>query len=165
MAESATKYDAVASVKIPYTIIKMVTQNREDAGRNIVRVPRKLIDGNKKDRNKFFRRELVTLVNKANGKKAYRHVVGDNRDYNLGDSTAAIDYEARDTLGLRRLDESVDVVVRRANLLDRWAYYWNSDDPAMQIANRMAVVALIVSANDIYRFVGNIASFVTSLFR
>lgn len=129
-----------------YRVETMVSQNKDDAPKGIVRIPASLIDGSKVDKaNKFFRRELVTLVNRENDRRVVRHVVGGNREYDLTPGKAAIDYEARDGLLIRRLDQGVNVEIVRATLLDRWWYYWNSDDPAMRIANRMGLLAFVIS--------------------
>jgi len=141
-----------------FIVTKMVSQTYDDASKGIIRVPRMIIDGQKLNKaEKFFRRELVTIVNHENGKRVVRHVVGDNQQYKLVGDSAAIDYEARDTLGIRRLDGPVNVEIVRSTLLDRLAYFWNSEDPAMRIANRITVIALVISLKDFIDLVSAVA--------
>jgi hypothetical protein len=155
-----------------YEVTKMVSQTKDDAVRGIVRIPASHIDGSKSDPTKFARRELVTIVNMSNGRRVVRNVVGGNRDYNLVPGQVAIDYEARDALLIRRLDEPVSVEIVRSTLLDRWRYYWNSEDPAMRIANRMGVIifmmALVSFRHDIMDalvLVPGVIAWVSGLFR
>lgn len=155
-----------------YQVTKMVSQSKDDARLGIVRIPASLIDGKKADADKFARRELVAIVNTDNGRRVVRYVVGGNQDYRLEHGQAAIDYEARDALLIRRLDAPVDVVIVRATYLDRLRYFWNSEDPALRIANRMSVIILLMAVvsfrNDLYSLFGLVSgayAWLSSLFR
>lgn len=128
---------------------KIKPQQSGDFGKSLIRIPRNLIDASKQKKEQaFFRRELVVVRNRDNGNKIVRYVVGDNNEYNLTQESIALDYDARDALGIRRTDGAVSVEVRRASLLDMAWYYWNSDDRAMRIANRLGAISLAVSAKE-----------------
>lgn len=154
--------------KLVIAVTKIKSLTREDAlpAKGIVRVSAELIDGTKEDRSKFFRREPVTIKNLRNGKKVVRYVVGANQDYeDLNVGTIALDYEARDALGVRRTSEPVELEVYRAPFLDRWSAYWNSDDAAMRIANRMAVLAVVIAAIPVRSDLAEFVRYLVALFR
>jgi hypothetical protein len=147
---------------LAFQVEKVVGLDKDDSSKGIIRLPKHYIDSSKSDRSKFHRRELVTILNLSNGRRVVRYVMGNSR-YDLTGAAAALDYDTRDALGVR-FEEEACLVVKRATIKDKWWYYWNSDDPAVRIANRLGGIAILISLKDLYDIFASIASFMASLF-
>lgn len=152
----------------------VVSQNESDAPLGVVRVHCGLIDAKKQNRQeRFFRREYVTVKNLATGSKVVRKVMGHNHAYDeyykkafnmpFPKEAVALDYEARDALGIRDIRATQELVIYRTTLAERASYYWNSDEPAVRIANRLGAIAIVVSMKDFIDLVEMVAGWVTRL--
>lgn len=153
-------------------VIEALTASDIEYGFKDVRISRFAIDSKKQDaQNRFFRREYVTIKNLATGKWVVRRVYGHNHFYDdlykkehnalFPKNAIALHYDDRDELGIRDLREPVDVVVYRSTLPELLAYYWNHDDPAVRIANRLGAIAILISTKDFVDLVEAVAGWVS----
>ena len=121
--------------------------SKEDLGptRNIARVYSCHIDTKKQDRAKFFRRELVVLENLLTGQKVVRVIMGANMAIqNISKDQIAIEYDAILRLGLS-LKSDTTITLRRANFLEKIAYYTRDNFVAEPFQFTLGCIGLVLS--------------------
>lgn len=130
----------------------------EEGGLGVIRLYKGHIDGKKQDKARFFRKDLVVIRNKANGRKAVRLVVGAGSCPVPRDGVG-LDYDARDELQIPR-DGVADLEIRSASLWDKAVWLWNHPDRAERLMLRFgALITLVSFKNDIWAGVQYLASF------
>lgn len=125
-------------------IKKVVRLPEADSGlqHNIVRVNNRLIDANKQDRSRFFRREPVVIINSGNGSKVLRYVMG-NPGLGISKDALALDYDAVDALGITYHAET-DLEIRRASRREVWQWFWKHPDQGIQLSIKLGVMGAIL---------------------
>lgn len=109
----------------------------------MVRVHPIWIDINRKDQNRLIRRQAVLLRNLANQQTTLRFAFGSG-DLNIqAPTTIAIDYDARDVLGIRE-DDEVNIEVLHASYFDVISFYWNHPDMGLQFSTRLGVIGFLL---------------------
>lgn len=105
-------------------IRKVIRLPLEDSGlaKSIIRMNNCWIDSQKQDRQRFFRREALIIVNKDNGNKILRYAMG-HTGLSISKSTIGLDYDATDSLVINPKC-SVNLVVRRAHFWEVWVWFW-----------------------------------------
>lgn len=128
---------------------EVVILPKDDNGRFICRIVNTLIDGKRENQDeKFFRNEAVTIINESNGMKVVRFSVGNgsvtygNDKTSLARNQIGLDYNARDKLGVTQRDtmRNVNILVRRANMFERFMFFWNHENRADRFAMRGLVL-------------------------
>lgn len=120
----------------------VVALTTADCGASIVRVPNRMIDRSKEDPTRFHRNESVVVVNPRNGHRAVLRVMGTGKGIEGMTATSiAVDYDAKDVLGISRGE--VQLVVRRARGLDIARHHWSHENPVVKHSYRLGVVGAV----------------------
>ena len=116
----------------------------EDSGLQhcIVRLNNRNMDSTRKDRNRFFRREPLVIVNKADGSKVLRYAMG-NSGLKICKNAIGLDYDAVDALNVSYKQE-VDLEVRRAKRWEIWHWYWQHPDQSVQLSIKLGVAGAVL---------------------
>lgn len=102
---------------------------------SIVRLNNRSMDSTRKDRTRFFRREPLVIVNKADGSKVLRYAMG-NSGLKICKNAIGLDYDAVDALNIS-FKQQVDLEVRRAKCWEIWHWYWNHPDQSVQLSIKL----------------------------
>lgn len=131
----------------------------EDGGLGVIRLYKDYIDGKKVDKAKFFRKDLVVIRNKDNGRKAVRLVVGaGSKCPGITREALGLDYDARDELQIGR-DGVANLEVSAATFADKAMWLWNHPDRAERLMLRLGAFLTLVSfKNDIWAGVKAVGS-------
>lgn len=108
---------------------------------SIVRFNNRRLDSKRQDPERFHRREPVVIINPQNGAKVLRYAMGTPGGLSVCRDWIAIDYDGVDALGVRYKEE-VSLTVRRAKLLEIYAWFWSHADLSIRIAIRMGLVGV-----------------------
>ena len=125
-------------------IIKSAKDNADFAN-GIIRLHNSWIDANKKDKEKFVRRQAVVITNMDNGNSIVRMVLGSNGIPGLNKSAAVLDYDGIDALGFRYDvydGAEIRLEVKKASPMDVFLHFWNHPDIGYRTAHQIAVVSL-----------------------
>lgn len=114
------------------TATKIVRLTPEDSGYQhcIVRMNNHHIDSKRRDKNRFFRRDAVMIINPENRQKVLRYAMGQAAYTGMTKEAIGIDYDAMDSLGVR-YGQDVHLVIRPASRLE--VYGWLSQHPDLNI--------------------------------
>ncbi|MFC6674322.1 hypothetical protein [Marinobacterium aestuariivivens] len=117
----------------------------EDSGlqHSIVRLNNRNIDSRREDRNRFFRREPVMIVNPESRTKVLRYAMGNPGHLSIPKCAVALDYDAVDALGIRSKD-TVNLEVRRAKRWEVWQWFWYHPDQSVQLSIKLGVVGAVL---------------------
>jgi hypothetical protein len=136
---------------------KIVRLPAEDSGLSlsIVRFYNGLIDSKKRDKTKFFRRQMVVIVNKDNGNKILRYAMG-SASLSIKKQSLAIDYDGLDALALKAKAEC-NLKVYKANMFEVITWYYNHTDMNVQLSTRLG---LLGAALGVMGFTISLVSFI-----
>ena len=115
-----------------------------DSGVNlsIVRFYNGHIDSKKKDKNKFFRREAVTIKNPQNGARILRYAMG-NAGLPINKTSLAIDYDGIDALGVKYKTPN-DLIVTRATSIDVYRWFLQHPDLIVRTSIKLAILGAVL---------------------
>lgn len=125
-------------------LINKIHRLREDdngANYSVVRFCNKRIDGKKKDKSKFFRRDPIMIISEEG--KVIRFAVG-ARDYSITMNEIALDYEAIDLLNIKFGEQQLPLRVRRAYRHEIWFWYCNHPEVSIRFATRVGVLGILL---------------------
>ncbi len=139
------------------TIHGVVQLPPADAGLHnaIVRLHNGRIDAKRQDKQRFFRREPLVVINPDNGAKIVRYAMGAAGLAGVRRDTIALDYDALDALSIRPKQE-VAITVRRATLFEVYAWFWNHPDLSVQLSIRLGIAGAVLG---VMGFLTGVASF------
>lgn len=100
--------------KGPIKVSRVWKLHKAEADQDIIR-----LNSNRMGAKGFKRNQLLTIINRDNGKKAYAFACGAGEEYNMYPCTIALNYDARLSLG-------VDVK-NTHNLEIRKAFFWEQE--------------------------------------
>lgn len=117
----------------------------EDCGlqHSIVRFHNCNIDSKRKDRSRFFRREALIIRNPQTRARVLRYAMGNPGTVSIVKKGISVDYDAVDALGVR-FNREVNLQVKRANLLEVYAWFWQHPDMALRLSIRLGVMGGIL---------------------
>lgn len=110
---------------------------------SIVRIHNMHIDSKKRNKSRFYRRDAVVIENNVTGEKILRYVMGNPGGISISKTAVALDYDAVDTLGIR-FREPVTLVVRRANAIEVYQWFWSHPDLNVQLSMRLGLVGTVL---------------------
>ena len=127
------------------SIVKVLALKERDFGfaSYIVRVNNSLMDASKKNKDKYFRREAVLIVNPENDTRILRYVVGNPGTMSLTKSTIGLDYDGLDSLGIKFRDK-VNLIVTKATRFEVYRWYMNHQDLNVRISMRLGVLGAVL---------------------
>lgn len=111
---------------------------------SIVRVHNRHIDARREDKSRFNRREPVVIINKSNGERVVRYIMGSKGIPGITMASCALDYDALSTLGVRRDDESLNLEIQGANLVDIFSWFWKYPDLGIQLAFKLGILGAVL---------------------
>ncbi len=93
----------IISRSTPAMLDHVVRLSEQDSGlhHSIVRFNNTLIDSNRQNPAKFFRREPVVIVNTQNNQRVIRYAMGNAGTYSIKKSAIGLDYDGVDALGIK----------------------------------------------------------------
>lgn len=112
----------------------------------LVRLANCQIDSKKINREKFFRREPVTII--VGDKKVIRFAVG-AKSLPLKKYHVALDYDAIDSLNIKYGDQSDSVQIRRSTRREVWGWFYNHPDLGVRISIRIGVLGSVTGVTGI----------------
>lgn len=120
------------------SVTKVIPLPDTDSGlhNSIVRLHNVWIDGKKQD-HRFYRRDALLIVNKQNGQRVLRYVMG-NASLPVTKQACALDYDAIDALSIR-YNMPVDLKIRRASRIEVYRWFWGHPDLGIQLSIRLGV--------------------------
>lgn len=125
-----------------FEIIKKLSSDDSGPAHGIVRFYNGHIDAAKLDKQKFFRRQAVTIRNMNNKEFVIRYAMG-SAGMKLDRKSLAIDYDGVDALGLT-YGKPCDIQVRQATSLEIYRWYWTHSELPIQLSVRLGVAGCIL---------------------
>ncbi|AZL83447.1 hypothetical protein EIJ81_00845 (plasmid) [Aliivibrio salmonicida] len=122
-------------------IFTSITEIDGNLSRSIVRFNNYLIDKKKRNKQKFFRREPIKIINVDTKEWVIAYAAGSSGIKGLTLSTIAIDYDTADQLGLN-FKEEVNIQVNRASYFDCLKWFTFHPDKNQQIATHFGLVGV-----------------------
>jgi len=128
----------------------IVELDKEDRGveRSIVRLNTRRIDKSRQDKERFVRRQPVSIFNPHTGQFIVRMPMGGGGLKGLTLNSVALDYDSIESLGvpgtLKDGPISIELIVSKASLFRIYGYYWNHPDIGYKVALRISMISLIV---------------------
>ena len=110
---------------------------------SIVRLHNSHIDAKKLDKLRFFRRDAVVIINTKNREKIMRYVMGNPGGMSISKTSAAIDYDAIDVLGIK-YRKAVKLKIRRARLYEVYIWFLTHPDLSVRISIRLGVIGALL---------------------
>lgn len=110
---------------------------------SIVRIHNMHIDSKKRNKSRFYRRDAVVIENNVTGEKILRYVMGNPGGISISKTAVALDYDAVDALGIS-FREPVTLVVRRANAIEVYQWFWSHPDLNVQLSMRLGLVGTVL---------------------
>ncbi|EPJ7982423.1 hypothetical protein L4Z68_001430 [Pseudomonas aeruginosa] len=124
-------------------VVKVVELPPADCGlqHSIIRVHNMHIDSKRSDVGRFFRRDLLMIINPANGEKTLRYAMGNpgGNGLSIKKHEIAVDYDAVATLGVR-FNREVELVVRRATTMEIAAWFYMYPDLGIRWSYRLGIL-------------------------
>lgn len=129
-----------------FTAQRVVELPMHDQGlqHSIVRLYPSWIDRNRKDPNRFRRRQPVLIINKESGAETLRFVMGAARG-GVRKNEVSLDYDAVDALGVR-FGQPVQLEVRPASRLEVLRHYLEHPDMSIRVSMRLALWGIYLGA-------------------
>jgi len=113
--------------------------------RNSVRIHSSLVDASKK-RDDLFHRHTAVQISNNTGQSIIRQVIGGGGISGFTKNSIALDYDGRDALLIKGIDEQVecDLTVTKAGTYQVYRYYFSHPEVAVQIAVKMGVLGVLL---------------------
>ncbi|EOV0985978.1 hypothetical protein ACW6AV_003464 [Edwardsiella piscicida] len=101
------------------------------------------IDSKRKDTARFFRREMVVIVNLETKAQVLRYAMGNPGSLSITKQGVALDYDAVDALGVG-FRKPVNLEVRRALFKEVFLWFWGYPDQSIQLSIRLGVLGSVL---------------------
>lgn len=108
---------------------------------NIVRLYNRYIDAKKIDKEKYFRREELIIINPKNESFIIRSAMGAH-GMRINRTTIALDYDGVDVLGIS-FKSDVELIVRRATTIEIIKWYLSHQDKSVRLSWMMNIAGTI----------------------
>ncbi len=89
----------------------------------------------------FQRRQPVVIVNPENGAKCIRYVMGGGSLAGLTKTSAALDYDAMDSLGFKMNKvQPCDLIIRKAKPFETYRFFTRHPDLSVQLSIKLGLL-------------------------
>lgn len=96
-------------------------------------------------KGKIVRRTPLHIVNPANGQSTIRYAMGNGGTVKgLTKDAIAVDYDATVELGISFKDESVELEVKPASIVQSFVWLMNSPDVNVRLNTRLALIGFVL---------------------
>lgn len=129
-------------MKMQLNVLKVIELLDGNYSNPRVRLNNFHLDKSKTNKDKFFRREPLIIINKNNGKWVIACCLGSPGIKGLTKDAIGLEYDSADMLGIK-FHQECNLVIKKAPFLKRLQWYWSHPDQATQLAMQMSIIGTV----------------------